>query len=47
MAVSSVPMAIEMKNDDELAGQLVVWTSILSAFTIFIIVLISRGVGIF
>lgn len=47
VAVSSVPMAIEMKNDDELAGQLVVWTSILSAFTLFIIVLISRGVGIF
>lgn len=47
VAVSSAPMAAEMGNDDELAGQLVVWTSIISAFTLFIIVLISKGVGIF
>lgn len=47
VAVSSVPMAAEMGNDEELAGQLVVWTSILSAFTLFIIVLIARMVGIF
>lgn len=47
VAVSSMPMASEMGNDDELAGQLVVWTSIISAFTLFIIVLIARSVGIF
>jgi hypothetical protein len=40
-------MAAEMGNDDELAGQLVVWTSIISAFTLFIIVLICRSIGIF
>ena len=45
VAVSSVPMACEMKNDDELAGQLVVWCSILSAFTLFIIILISSAIG--
>jgi malate permease and related proteins len=47
VAVSSAPMAAEMGNDDELAGQLVVWTSIISAFTLFIIVLIARMAGIF
>lgn len=47
VAVSSVPMSAEMQNDDELAGQLVVWTSILSAFTLFIIIFICAQVGIF
>lgn len=47
VAVSSAPMAAEMQNDEELAGQLVVWTSISSAFTIFIIVLLCRTIGIF
>jgi len=47
VAVSSVPMSAEMNNDDELAGQLVVWTSILSAFTLFIIIFICAQVGIF
>ncbi|MBQ0050753.1 MAG: AEC family transporter [Treponema sp.] len=46
-AVSSVPMATEMNNDDELAGQLVVWTSILSAFTLFGIIFACAQVGIF
>lgn len=35
IAVSSVPMAAEMGNDSELAGQLVVWTTLASAFTLF------------
>ena len=47
VAVSSVPMAQEMNNDSELAGQLVVWTSILSALTLFIIIFISAQIGIF
>lgn len=45
VAVSSVPMAAEMQNDSELAGQLVVWCSLLSAITLFIIILISKACG--
>jgi len=47
IAVSSVPMAAEMNNDSELAGQLVVWTSLLSAFTLFITIFICSNLGIF
>jgi len=46
-AVSSVPMATEMDNDEELAGQLVVWSSIASAFTLFAIIYTCTQVGIF
>ena len=35
VSVSSAPMAQEMGNDASLAGQLVVWTTIVSAFSIF------------
>ncbi|MGN1154712.1 MAG: AEC family transporter, partial [Agathobacter sp.] len=38
VAVSSAIMAQEMDNDGTLAGQLVVWTSIASIFTIFFFV---------
>ena len=38
VAVSSAIMAQEMDNDGVLAGQLVVWTSIISIFTIFFFV---------
>ncbi len=47
VAVSSAIMAKEMNADDELAGQLVVWTSLVSAITIFIYVTILRSMGIF
>ncbi|MGM9970511.1 MAG: AEC family transporter [Anaeroplasma sp.] len=47
VAVSSVPMSAEMNNDEELAGQLVVWTSISSAFTLFIIIFTCSLIGIF
>lgn len=47
VAISSVPMAAEMKQDDELAGQLVVWTTILTSISLFIILLICRGIGMF
>lgn len=47
IAVSSVPMAAEMGNDAELAGQLVVWTTIASAFTLFVTIFICSSVGIF
>lgn len=45
-AVSSVPMAQEMDNDTELAGQLVVWTTISSSITLFIIILVSSSIGL-
>ena len=46
VAVSSAIMAREMDNDAELAGQLVVWTSILSIVSLFIIVLILRSMAL-
>lgn len=47
VAVSSVPMAQEMDSDYELAGQLVIWTTIVSAFTLFIYIYALRLLGIF
>lgn len=47
VAVASAIMAKEMGADDELAGQLVVWTSLVSAVTIFIYTTIFRVMGIF
>lgn len=47
VAVASAIMAKEMGADDELAGQLVVWTSLVSTVTIFIYVVFFRSVGIF
>ena len=47
VAVSSVPMAQEMGADTELAGQLVVFTTLTSAFTVFITSFLLRLVGIF
>lgn len=46
VAVSSAIMAQEMENDGVLAGQLVVWTSVMSIFTLFIIIAILRGLGV-
>lgn len=47
VAVASAIMAKEMGADDELAGQLVVWTSLVSTVTIFIYVVIFRAIGVF
>ncbi|MCM1165255.1 MAG: AEC family transporter [Lachnospiraceae bacterium] len=47
VAVASAIMANEMGADGELAGQLVVWTSLVSTVTIFIYVTIFRAMGIF
>ena len=47
VAVSSVPMAQEMGADAELAGQLVVFTTITSAFTVFITSFLLKLAGIF
>ena len=47
VAVSSVPMAQEMGADAELAGQLVVFTTVTSAFTVFIVSFLLKWAGIF
>lgn len=47
IAVSSAPMAAQMHQDEELAGQIVVWTSALSAFSLFIIIFICSAISIF
>ncbi len=46
VAVSSVPMAQEMNSDSALAGQLVVWTTIVSAFTVFLTSFLLKLVGV-
>ncbi|MBO5270824.1 MAG: AEC family transporter [Clostridia bacterium] len=46
VAVSSAIMAREMGNDDALAGQLVVWTSVGSVFTIFLFAMGFRMLGL-
>lgn len=45
-AVASAIMAKEMGADEELAGQLVVWTSLLGILTVFVSVTILRGIGL-
>ncbi len=47
IAVSTVPMAQELGGDTELAGQLVVWTTLFSAITIFAFTVFFRSVGVF
>lgn len=47
VAVSSVPMAQEMDADVTLAGQLVVWTTILSSGSIFLSSYLLKLAGIF
>ncbi len=46
VAVSSAIMAAEMKSDEQLATQLVVWTSVCSILTIFITVVILMSMGL-
>lgn len=47
IAVSSVPMAQEMGADSALAGQLVVWTTLLSALTLFVAATLLKAAGVF
>lgn len=47
IAISTVPMAQQMGSDHRLAGQLVVWTTITSAFTLFAFIFILRKMGMF
>lgn len=46
VAVSSAIMAGAMGSDEALAGQLVVWTSLLSMVSLFIIIIIFKGMGL-
>lgn len=45
VAVSSATMAAEMGADDKLASQIVVWTSLLSMGTIFLMAVLFRSIG--
>jgi len=47
VAVSSVPMAQEMGGDVSLAGQLVVWSTLFSAVSIFLASYILKSIGVF
>lgn len=47
VAISSVPMAQEMGADTSLAGQLVIWTTLLSAVTVFLFIFTLSAIGIF
>lgn len=46
VAVASAIMAEEMENDGQLAAQLVVWTSLVSVFTLFGFIFFSRMLGV-
>lgn len=46
VAVSSAIMAEEMGSNGQLAGQLVVWTTVVSAFSLFIIIFMLRLIGV-
>ena len=46
VAVSSLPMAQEMENDAALAGQYVVWTTLVSALSIFLASFLLRAAGV-
>lgn len=43
VAVSSAIMAGAMGSDEELAGQLVVWTSLVSMMSLFVIIILFKG----
>ena len=45
-SVSSYPMTQQMGGDDGLAGALVVFTTVFSILTVFLIVLLLRGLGL-
>lgn len=47
LAVSSVAMAQEMDGDARLAGQLVIWTTLISALTTFVASFLLKTAGIF
>ena len=47
VAVSSVPMAQEMDADVNLAGQLVIWSTVFSAISIFLASYVLKVLGVF
>jgi malate permease and related proteins len=47
IAISSVVMAYELGGDHKLANQLVVWSTIASILTLFVIIIIFRYIGAF
>ncbi|MBQ8850035.1 MAG: AEC family transporter [Clostridia bacterium] len=47
VSISSVPMTQEMDGDVTLAGQLVVWTTLASAFSVFLISFLLKLAGVF
>ncbi|MBR4880532.1 MAG: AEC family transporter, partial [Clostridia bacterium] len=47
LAVSSVAMAQEMDGDVRLAGQLVIWTTLISALTTFVASFLLKSAGVF
>ena len=47
VATSTVPMTQELGGDEKLAGQLVVFTTILSGITVFLSALILKSIGVF
>lgn len=46
VAVASAVMAKEMGGDDKLAGQLVVWNTVISAVTLFVFVAVMKAIGL-
>ena len=46
VAVSSAVMVQEIGGDDQLASQLVIWSSVLSMGTIFLLVFLLRSIGV-
>ena len=46
VAVSSAIMATQMKNDEQLATQLVVWTTLFSSVTVFLAACILMATGL-
>ena len=47
LAVSSVPMAQEMGSDNELCGQLVIFTTLASGLGIFLFTWAMKALGVF
>ena len=47
VSISSVPMTQEMDGDVTLAGQLVVWTTLASAFSVFLVSFLLKLAGVF
>ncbi len=45
VSVSSAPMASEMNADDVLAGQLVVWTSVMGTVSLFVLIVVFQAIG--